>query len=84
MDNGTKKVTNTESYTVTTNNEENNGEVAKAEVEAVANTATNSAKLNSSNNGIGSSNSKSYYAETKILKRTDKNGFYFDSKQCRI
>ena len=44
-----------------TNDEGNNREVTGAEVEA----ATNSAKLYSINNGIGSGNSKSSYVRTK-------------------
>ena len=62
-------MTNTETNTIATNNEENNGEVAEAAAEAEA--ATNSAELNSSNNGIVSGNSsKSNYVETKNLTHT--------------
>ena len=72
---GTEKVTNTETNTVTTNNERNNGDVAEAkaetDAEAEAEVETNSANSNSSNNGIGRSNNKSYYVETKILNRPD-------------
>ena len=62
-------MTNTETNTVTTNNEGNNGEV----VEAEAKIATNSAKSNNSNNDIGRGNNKSNYVATKSLKRPDKN-----------
>ena len=60
---GTETVTNTETNSVTINNEEENGEVAEAEAKATK----NSAKSNSSNNGIVRSNSKSNYVDTKIL-----------------
>ena len=82
-------MTKTETNTITSNDERNNGGVeeakakveaeeeaeakAKAEAEAEAEAATNSAKLNSSHNRIGSSNSKSNYVETKISKCADKN-----------
>ena len=64
---GTATVTNTKTNTVTTNNEVNNRE------EAEADTTTNREKLNSSNNSIGSSNSKSNYVETEISKRPVEN-----------
>ena len=55
IDNGIKKVTNTETNTVTTNDGVDNGEAAEAEAEMEMEPATNSAKYNSSNNGIGKS-----------------------------
>ena len=59
INNGTKKVTNTETNTVTTNDGVNNREVAETDAKAEAEAATNSAKSNSSNNGIGDSSGKS-------------------------
>ena len=69
IDNG--KVTNTETKSVTTNDEGNKGEESEAEAEAEAD--TNSEDLNSSNTGIDRSNSKSNSVDTKILKPPDKN-----------
>mmetsp|Transcript_62860 Transcript_62860/g.71163 ORF Transcript_62860/g.71163 Transcript_62860/m.71163 type:complete len:255 (+) Transcript_62860:85-849(+) len=54
---GTEEVTNMETNTVTTKDEEINEEVAGLEAEA------NSDNSNNSNNGIGRSDSKSYYVE---------------------
>ena len=61
---GSKKITNTKTNTVITNDKGNNEEVGKAVSEAKA--VTNSLKLNSSNNDIYSSNSKSYYVKPKF------------------
>ena len=64
IDNEIKKLTNTETNTVTINDGANNGEAAEMEEEMEP--ATNSAKYNSSNNDIGRNNSKSNSVHTKI------------------
>ena len=64
IDNGSEKLINTETDTVTTNDERNNGEVVAAEVEAEAEVTKNSKKSNSSN---------TYASSKRTTKERDKN-----------
>ena len=63
---GGEEVTGMEANTSTTN-DGRNGEVSEAKVESEKSENSNSS------NGRGSSKSKSYYMDTKILKRLDEN-----------